>query len=233
VLDATAAPAEIAAGRIERLEIRQDGHLLQRRLLDGPVHVHLDLEAPASRAAPVRIALDLTYAPRPEARGDVYRIGATGVISPADIEIRSTGTPHGEDDSWIRVNGRERPRGYGYHLLAVGAEDQVDPAPSTDDAAALTAWIAALPAGTVVAGAARGTVGGWLTSGFVAALRTLGVRGDLRGTQRVAHAFIGVKGAPPGSVPERIGPEPVLVSVGRPAPPGMELQAFHLAGAGR
>ena len=63
----------------------------------------------------------------------------------------------------------------------------------------------------------------------VTALASLGVRGDLRGQYRESHAFIGVKGAPPGSALEALGPRAVEIRVGEPdAGFGLELREFSL-----
>ena len=49
----------------------------------------------------------------------------------------------------------------------------------------------------------------------VAALRSIGATGDLRGKFRWSHAIIGVKGAAPGSALEALdGLRPVSVAVG-------------------
>jgi hypothetical protein len=66
-----------------------------------------------------------------------------------------------------------------------------------------------------VAGAVRDEGSGRLTEDAVAALRTLGVAGDLRGRFREAHGFVGVKGTAAGTALERIGLEPVELQVGR------------------
>jgi hypothetical protein len=53
--------------------------------------------------------------------------------------------------------------------------------------------------------------------------------GDLRGRYREAHAFVGVKGARPGSALERVGGATVSLAVGRPPEGlGMELTDFAL-----
>jgi hypothetical protein len=60
----------------------------------------------------------------------------------------------------------------------------------------------------------------------------LGAKDDLRGRFRVSHAFVGVKGAPPGSAIEAIGPKPVEISVGRSGEGGgFELVDFTLSSA--
>ena len=65
------------------------------------------------------------------------------------------------------------------------------------------------------------------------ALRALGVAGDLRGQAGTAHAFVGVKSAPPGSALEALGPRAVEVRLGEANPSfGLELVEFQLEAAG-
>ena len=86
-----------------------------------------------------------------------------------------------------------------------------------------------LAPGAIVIGAVKDEASGRLDAEAVRALGTLGVRGDLRGRYRESHAFVGVKGAPPGSAAESLGPRAVEVRVGEPdAGFGMELTAFTL-----
>ena len=90
----------------------------------------------------------------------------------------------------------------------------------------------ALAAGTIVLGAVKDEASEQLDAEAVGALATLGIRGDLRGRRRESHAFIGVKGAPPGSALQALGPRPVEVRVGEPgAVFGLELVAFQLEAA--
>ena len=63
----------------------------------------------------------------------------------------------------------------------------------------MAAWIHALPDGIIVAGAVRDAAALSLGDDAIAALRSLGVEDDIRGHLRRAHAFIGLKGAAPGS----------------------------------
>jgi hypothetical protein len=109
----------------------------------------------------------------------------------------------------------------GYNLVALDADGRVvglagfDTFFRPEAAGELAAWVAALPRGTIVAGAARDEASGLLTAEAVSALRQLGAAGDLRGRFRESHAFVGVKGAAPGSAVEELGPRRVEVQVGR------------------
>jgi hypothetical protein len=84
-----------------------------------------------------------------------------------------------------------------------------------------------------VAGAVRDEGSHRLTEDAVAALRTLGVAGDLRGHFRESHAFVGVKGAPAGAALEALGPRSLALTVGEPRDGlGFELRSFALERAG-
>jgi hypothetical protein len=55
------------------------------------------------------------------------------------------------------------------------------------------------------------------------------VAGDLRGHFRESHAFVGMKGAEPGTALEELGPRALVLSLGQPpSPVGFELQSFAL-----
>ena len=77
--------------------------------------------------------------------------------------------------------------------------------------------IATLPTGTIVIAGVKTDGGGQLTAEGAAALRSIGGQQDLQRTLWLAHAVIGIKGAPPGSAVEASGPGNVTASVGRPA----------------
>lgn len=120
---------------------------------------------------------------------------------PAGLLVRSAGEETG-NFAHIYVDGVERaPGGRGYNLVALdGDRGTILAAASFDthaDSAAsarLAQWVAALPAGTRVAGAVQDEASLNLTAEGVAALRSLGVQGDLRGRFRWSHAFIGRTG---------------------------------------
>ena len=74
--------------------------------------------------------------------------------------------------------------------------------------------MAALPPGSIVAGTVRNEASGRLDRTAIRALGTLGVPGDLRGRFRDSHAFVGVKGAAPGTALEDDGPQKISLVVG-------------------
>jgi hypothetical protein len=201
----------------------------------------MTLPPPYHQAAFNVVTLEFKYRrPRLEPR-DLYRIGTTGVLSPGDLRVRSAGQPYGEHAS-IVFNGVElAPNRRGYNLTALTPDGRFhatgvfdtffDPTAS----ARLAAFIGDLPEGTLVAGAVRDEASGRLSDAAVRALGTLGVAGDLRGRFRESHAFVGVKGAAPGTALEELGPRAIALTVGQPpAVLGFELESFALErGGGR
>ena len=151
---------------------------------------------------------------------------------PVSLLVRSAGQETG-DFGHIYADGVERsPNRRGYNLVAVSPDGRVLDAANFDthaDPAAntrLAEWVAALPVGTRVAGAARDEASLNLTQEGVDALRSLGVGGDLRGHFRWGHAFIGQKGDAAGTAREGMdGVRPVQLSLGLP------LSAAELAAA--
>ena len=142
---------------------------------------------------------------------------------PVSLLVRSAGQETG-DFGHIYADGVERSLNRrGYNLVAVSPDGRVldsanfdthaDPAANTR----LAEWVAALPRGTRVAGAARDEASLSLTQEGVDALRSLGVGGDLRGHFRWGHAFIGQKGDAAGTAREGMdGVRPVQLSLGLP-----------------
>jgi hypothetical protein len=244
VLRLTVRPLGVRNDLEQWAEVRLNGRPVERLRLDvaAPPAARLALSPPFLVAAPNVIRLQYRYA-RPPAAGDGrYRIGTTGQVSPGDLRVLSAGQPHGSASS-VELNGVElSPGRRGYNLVALDPEGRVRGAAGFDTffeaeaAGRLVAWVEGLPAGTIVAGAVRDEASGRLTEAAVRALGTLGVRGDLRGRFREAHAFVGVKGAAPGTALEGLGPRRIELEVGRielgagrPAPAvGLELTEFAL-----
>jgi hypothetical protein len=149
-------------------------------------------------------------------------IGTTGARAPVDLRVQSAGLLSG-NVARIVVNGQQVARdrrGYnlvaldptsGRVLLSAAFDTFADPTAATR----LAETIRQLPAGTIVALAAKDDAATLLTEEAVAALRTAGMTTDLRGAFRASHAAIGVVGAPPGSALEASGPEAVQLAIGR------------------
>jgi hypothetical protein len=234
VLRATLHPL-VEDPRIEQsARVLLNGQLVSERGLDGGEPLTETLRPPYHQAAFNVVTLEYRYRPK-STEGERYRIGATGASSPADLRVRSAGQPFGNAAS-IVLNGRELATNHrGYNLVAVERDGRVRDAGAFDtflDPAAggrLAAFVRRLPEGTVVAGAVRDEGSRGLSEDAVAALRTLGVAGDLRGHFRESHAFVGVKGAPAGAALEALGPRSLALTVGEPRDGlGFELRSFAL-----
>jgi hypothetical protein len=136
-------------------------------------------------------------------------VGATGAqLAPGvSVVVRSAGEEVG-DFAHVFVNGVDHAaNSRGYNLVALTGRGAVLDSVAFDThlpgaATKLAAWIDGLAPGTVVAGAVADEAGHNLTEEAVAALRTLGVTGDLRNKFRWSHAFVGVAGAAPGTALE-------------------------------
>jgi hypothetical protein len=216
-----------------------NGRRVADRRIDASETLTETLSPPYHQAAFNVVALDFRYRPR-SAQGDRYRVGLTGATSPGDLRVQSAGQPYGDAAS-IAFNGLELAANRrGYNMVAVtrdGHVREVDVFDTFLDPTAsgrLAAFVERLPEGTLVAGAVRDEASHRLTEDAVAALRTLGVAGDLRGHYRESHVFVGVKGAARGTALEALGPRSLTLLVGEPRVGlGYELQSFALERADR
>jgi len=235
VLRVSVRPQRTDVGIEQWVDIALNAVPLTRVPLDQARAVTATVTRPFHRTLPNVFELRHDYRRTAAARGPKHWIGTSGVASPVDAVVRSGGQPHGDVAS-IRIGVRElAPNRRGYNLVAVGPAGEVrsravfDTLGNRANSGRLVAWVHDLPAGTIVFGAVKDEASGQLSPQAVGALSTLGVRGDLRGRYRESHAFIGVKGAPPGSAIEALGPHAVEVQVGIPdAGLGLELVEFSL-----
>ena len=236
VLGLAVAPLVGDPGLDQRVEVLLNGRVAATVPLNAAERVTVALSPPFHRAAPNVIVLRHAYLRPPGALDEGYAIGRTGRRSSADLRVRSGGQPWGNRAS-IEVNSVERAGNRrGYNLLALDAAGRVlgaevfDTFADPGEPARLAAWVKGLPPGTIVAGAVRDEASAWLDAAAVGGLATLGVAGDLRGRFRESHAFIGVKGAPPGSALEALGPRLLDLEVGRAVVgSGFVLTEFTLA----
>ena len=225
------------SGLSQWVEVRLNEQALARVGLEAGSRASLVLPRPYRVAAPNVISLVHGYARSARTEAD-YRIGATGAVSPGDLEAISWGNPEGSRAS-LRLDGMELARDRrGYNLVALEPDGRViesvvfDTFRDERESDRLAAWIATLPTGAIVAGAVRDEASRRLTEAAVQGLRALGVRHDLRGRYREAHAFVGVKGAPPGTALEKGGADAVVVTVGHQETGlGFELLDFALEAA--
>ena len=235
VLRATLRPLVVDPDIEQSARVLLNGRTVAERRVDTGEPLTVTLPPPYLQASFNVVTLDYRYGRPPAVLDEGYRIGTAGVSSPGDLHVRSAGQPYGNSAS-IALNQVELAANQrGYNLVALAPDGRVVATAAFDTyyepkaAARLAAFVGGLPQGTLVAGAVRDEASHRLTEEAVAALRTLGVAGDLRGHFRDSHAFVGVKGAAPGAALEAMGPRALALTVGRPpAAVGFELQSFAL-----
>jgi len=178
----------------------------------GEYSVTLPAEAVQAGLNQIRLSFD-----------QIYPVAS---LAPAEempaLLVQSAGQEVG-DFGHIYVNGVDvSPNQRGYNLAAIspqgdiltaGFDTHLDPGASK----ALAEFITAVPQGHTVAIAAADEASMNLGEEAVAALRSVGATGDLRGRFRWGHAVVGQKGAEPGSALEALDSlRPVSVAVGPP-----------------
>ena len=159
-----------------------------------------------------------------------HTIGTSGGRLAADVVVTA-----GRDRALVEVNGQLERATRGY-LLAVLNPDtgeiidlgSFDTSAYREESDRLARFIDDIPTGSPVLVTSQFDVSRQLTEPAVQALRTLGLREDLRGRFNWIHAAIGVKGAPPGSVPEGIDRQVSRLTLGTPAHPRVELSRLSL-----
>lgn len=147
--------------------------------------------------------------PLAQASPDTEAIGKTGVRSPVDISATGAGFDAGKFGE-IFVAGRNLiSNTRGYHLVAIDpksgavtANDAFDTFADPAESTRLADFVNNVPEGFIVTGVAIDDVSRYLRPDAVNALHVLGVTEDLHSRFRTGHAFIGVKGAPPGTALE-------------------------------
>ena len=235
VLRAVLRPQATDPGLQQSVQVLLNSRPVAEGRIDEGETLTAALPPPYLQAAFNVVTLDYRYRHSPSTLDEGYRIGTTGVTSPGDLRVRSAGQPYGEAAS-IAFNQVELAANRrGYNLVALAPDGRVRATGVYDTfleptaASRLAAFVGGLPEGTLVAGAVRDEASHRLTEEAVAALRALGVAGDLRGHFRESHAFVGVKGAAPGTALEEMGPRALTLTVGRPpSVVGFELQSFAL-----
>jgi Interleukin-like EMT inducer len=238
-LRAVLRPVRLQAGVHQWVELTLNGVPVVRAPFEGTTTLSTTLSTPLRQSEPNVIAFALDYQRSEPALGPRHRLGSTGVTVPVDVVVQSSGQPYGDQAS-IRVGiGEVAANRRGYNLVALepsgGIQDRATFDTCGDPAAsgALARWVQALPAGTIVLGAVKDDASSQLAAVAVDALATLGLHGDLRGGYRESHAFVGLKGARPGSALEALGPRAVEVRLGEPDVTfGVELVEFQLEAAG-
>jgi hypothetical protein len=203
----------------QQVTLSVDGHEVgSQGLPELPTWLAFDV--PADPARPPLSDVRLHFSKLAPVAEWAQRLNRSG---PAALLVRSAGEETG-DFGHIYVDGVERsPNERGYNLVALQPDGRFLEAANFDThadpsaSARLADWVAALPAGTLVAGAVRDEASMNLGQEAVEALHSLGVAGDLRGHFRWGHAFIGHAGDPPGTALEDMdGIRPAQVSLGLP-----------------
>ncbi len=216
----------------QHLRIELDGREIARQDLPAGVSEITLAIPPAAAAFPRHLTLHAQRVfPAAGIRIAPRAIGQTGVVSPVNIVARSAGKDVG-DFGHLYVDGVDAgPNARGYNLVAIDpATGQVkdaisfdthDPRQAPATSAAMAAWLRAQPPGIIVAGAVRDAAALSLDDDAIAALQSVGVKDDIRGHLRRAHAFVGVAGALPGaaaSVTSDLWPAAIVIGDGLTAP---------------
>jgi hypothetical protein len=202
-----------------------NGHELAEVLSIGPYWEEHTLTLPAEYLTTGlnEILVQFAYAvsPRDVLPGQ-FGIGSTGVTSPVEISVNSAGLNAG-DFAYITVNAKDASthrRGYNLAVIdpvsgAVVQQAGFDTWANEYEAQDLADFVASIPQGYIVAVAVKDDGAANLTESAVEALRSLGGQIDVRGSDHLSHAFIGVKGATPGTALEASGEGNSYVQVGR------------------
>lgn len=136
------------------------------------------------------------------------KIGLTGLQTPGLIYARSAG--FGVDSGLFRLGDREIRGNRGYNFFVVNPLSGGLEKEETFDTnmggrnEKLVNFIDQIQTGRIVAAIVADDASYSLNEMAVKALRTIGAQEDLRGHYRWAHLIIGVKGAQPGHVIERM-----------------------------
>jgi hypothetical protein len=220
-LAVTALPFDYPQAKAQRVAAEVNGHLLERITLASGWDSY-SWEVPAGYLREglndVRFEFERLDAPASVLPGN-GAIGGTGVQAPVAIEVNSGGAADfafitvGSGDS-VQDGSIHRP---GYNVAVIDPRTgklldrqgfDTTPSGSESEAAALADYIAAVPAGQIVAVALQGEGTAYLSDSAVAALRTIGGQADLQGTSGWSQAIIGVKETAPGAALEAAGPDP-------------------------
>ena len=159
-----------------------------------------------------------------------YPIGTTGVSLAADVMVTAA-----LDRAMVEVNGRSERVDKGYLLAVLDANtgEIVDIGSFNtswyqEESDRLVTFVENIPVGSPVLVSSEYDVSRHLTEAAVRALRTLGLREDLRGRLNWLHAAIGAKGAPPGSALEGVDRQVSRLTLGALAHPRVELSELSL-----
>jgi len=219
-LELVALPFQYPVAPEQAITPEVNGHRLERVAL-GPGWGIYAWDVPAGLLRPglneVRLGFEDLAAPAEVLPGSAA-IGGTGLETPVAIEVNSGG-PAGF--AYITVgagaaaeDGSLHSPGYNLAVVDPASGRLLDrqgfdttPGGSQAQAAALAAFLRAVPEGRIVVAAMQGDGAANLTAEAVDALRSIGAEADPRGSSGWSHAILGVKGAAPGTALEASGPE--------------------------
>jgi hypothetical protein len=205
-----------------RLGVRLNDRLLGRRTL-GRAWQQMKFRLTPEMLRRGINELVLEHRPPAAGRAPDRRIGKTGVRSPVDLAIFSTGYSHG-DRAEIWVDGERRGQNRrGLNAVSIDPRSgRVSGSRAFDlcfwenGSQIFERWVEQLPRGAIVALAVRDDASRRFRDPALKALRQLGAATTLAGKYRHGYAAVGVKGAAPGSALERLTPgDPAVVVVGR------------------
>ncbi|HJX37241.1 MAG TPA: interleukin-like EMT inducer domain-containing protein [Anaerolineae bacterium] len=209
----------------QTISVAVNGHELPEVLSIGPYWEErtITLQAAYLKAGLNELVLKFAYSASPR---DVlpgrFGIGDTGVTSPVEITVNSAGALAG-DFAYITVNGQDASthrRGYNLAVIdpetgAVVKRAGFDTWANEYEAQDLADFVADVPEGYIVAVAVKDDGAANLTQAAVEALGSLGAEIDLRGTEHLSHAIIGVRGGTPGTALEASAEGNSYLYVGR------------------
>jgi hypothetical protein len=209
----------------QTVEILVNGHRMPESFTIGPYWDIYGLTLPAghlqSGLNEITVIFSYAASPRDVLPGN-FQVGETGAASPVEITVNSAGHNAG-DFAYITVEGTDASthrRGYNLAVIdpttgnvvsAAGFDTFANEFESQD----MVDFITAIPQGQIVAVAVKGDGAANLTAEAVEALGSLGGGIDLRDTQDLSHALIGVKGAPRGTALEASGEGNSYLHVGK------------------
>jgi len=198
------------------IAVNETAVLESAALAPGWQVVEAAVPAAATRRGPNRVALRFDHAASPRLvfprSSERAEIGATGVVSPVNIELHAFGeafmTSTAEDGTVEDLSAGRA----GYNVAVIDRRTGrlldrrgFDTTANPYEADALAAYLRQVPEGRIVAVATKGDAGAHLTSGAVEAMRGLGSAvlspADLAGR---AHALVGIQGASPGDASEAL-----------------------------
>ncbi len=213
-------------GLRERLSVTVDGETLATFRLRRNWR-HFEVEVPPARELEEVRQVEFRYSYRPEEPTRNEIPGLTDSF-PADLSLRAASRRSGNISrlfSTISVDGRNLTSfARGYNLLVINPQTgnvidhrRFDTRDNPGASHSLAEFIRAVPEGHYVAGITCYYAGRSLTPEAAAALRSLGCLGGdaLLAREARNHAFVGRKGAAPGTALEATGNSDISLDVGR------------------